>query len=105
MISDYKHEERFMTGRLASKVAIITGAGTGIGEAIAHRFAKEGARVVVSGLPDDPIDDVAQAIRAKDGQAIAHGADVSNETEARKLVDVTLKEFKRIDVLVNNAGV
>jgi NAD(P)-dependent dehydrogenase (short-subunit alcohol dehydrogenase family) len=43
-------------GRLEGKVAIITGAGIGIGEAIAHKFAKEGARVVVSGLPDDPIE-------------------------------------------------
>ncbi len=86
-------------------MAIITGAGTGIGEAIAHKFAKEGARVVVNGLLDDPIEDVAESIRAKGSQVIAHGADVSDETGARELVDVTLKKFKRIDVLVNNAGV
>jgi NAD(P)-dependent dehydrogenase (short-subunit alcohol dehydrogenase family) len=92
-------------GRLEGKVAIITGAGTGIGEAIAHKFAKEGARVVANGLPDDPIEDVAGSIRAKGGEAIAHGADVSGETGARELVDNTLKKFKRIDVLVNNAGV
>ncbi len=92
-------------GRLKGKVAIITGAGTGIGEAIAHKFAKEGARVVVSGLPDDPVDDVAEAIRAKGGDAIAHGADVSDEIGARGVLDITLKNFKRIDVLVNNAGV
>jgi NAD(P)-dependent dehydrogenase (short-subunit alcohol dehydrogenase family) len=58
-------------GRLEGKVAIITGAGTGIGEAIAHKFAGEGARVVVSGLPDDPIGDVAESIRAKGGKAMA----------------------------------
>jgi len=92
-------------GRLKGKVAIITGAGTGIGEAIAHKFAKEGARVVVSGLPDDPVHDVAEAIRAKGGDAIAHGADVSDEIGARGVLDITLKKFKRIDVLVNNAGV
>lgn len=50
-------------GRLENKVAIITGAGTGIGEAIAHKFVREGAHVIVSGLPDDPIEDVAKAIR------------------------------------------
>ena len=93
------------SGRLEGKVAIITGAGTGIGEAIAHKFAGEGARVVVSGLPDDPIDDVAKSIRAKGGKATAHGADVSDETGAREVIDLTLGEFKRIDVLVNNAGV
>ena len=54
--------------RLEGKVAIITGAGTGIGEAIAHKFAWEGARVIVNGLPDDPIADVAKAIHLrKDG--------------------------------------
>lgn len=93
------------TGRLKGKVAIITGAGTGIGEAIAHKFAKEGARVVVNGLPDDPIEDVAKSIRANGGVAIAHGANVSDEPGARELVEATLKKFKRIDVLVNNAGV
>src|ERR1043165_6946041 len=88
-------------GRLEGKAAIITGAGTGIGEAIAHKFAKEGARVVVSGLPDDPVEDVAEAIRAKGGDAIAYGADVADETGAREVIDNTLNKFKRIDVLVN----
>jgi len=48
--------------RLEGKVAIVTGAGTGIGEAVAHKFAKEGASVIVNGLPDDPIEDVAKSI-------------------------------------------
>ena len=47
-----------MSGRLEDKVAIITGAGTGIGEAIAHKFVKEGAKVLLVGLPSDPVDDV-----------------------------------------------
>ena len=87
------------------KVAIVTGAGTGIGEAIAHKFAREGARVIVSGLPDDPVKEVAAAIREKGGDAIAHGADVSEESGARAVVDLAIKKFKRLDVLVNNAGV
>ena len=86
-------------------MAIITGAGTGIGEAIAHKFAKEGARVIVCGLPDDPVEDVARAIRDEGGDAIAHGADVSEESGARAAVDLAIKKFKRLDVLVNNAGV
>jgi len=92
-------------GRLQGKIAIITGAGTGIGEAIAHKFAKEGARVVVCGLPDDPVEDVAKAIREEGGDAIAYGADISEESGARGCIDLTIKKFKRLDVLVNNAGV
>lgn len=92
-------------GRLAGKVAIVTGGGTGIGEAIAHKFAREGARVIVLGLPDDPVEDVAKAIRARGGEAVALGADVSEESGARAAVDLALKKFKRLDVLVNNAGV
>ena len=91
--------------RLQGKVAIITGAGTGIGEAIAHKFAREGAKVVVCGLPSDPIEDVAKAIRDKKGEAIAFGGDISEEIVAKACIDVTIKKFKRLDVLVNNAGV
>jgi NAD(P)-dependent dehydrogenase (short-subunit alcohol dehydrogenase family) len=58
--------------RLEGKVAIITGAGTGIGEAIAHKFAKEGASVVVNGLPNDPIEDVVNSIRHYSGKAIPY---------------------------------
>jgi NAD(P)-dependent dehydrogenase (short-subunit alcohol dehydrogenase family) len=58
-----------MDRRLEGKVAIITGAGTGIGEAIAHKFAKEGATVVLNGLADDPIEDVVQAIKHYGGKA------------------------------------
>ena len=92
-------------GRLEGKVAIITGAGTGIGEAITHKFAKEGARVVVCGLPDDPIEDVAKAIRESKGKAVAFAGDISEERAAKQCVDLAIKEFKRLDVLVNNAGV
>src|SRR5437667_422271 len=105
MISDYEHEERVMTGRLESKVAIITGAGTGIGEAIAHKFAMEGARVIVSGLADDPIEDVARSIRENGGDAIPKVGDVSDENSAWACVELALTRFKRIDILINNAGV
>jgi NAD(P)-dependent dehydrogenase (short-subunit alcohol dehydrogenase family) len=91
--------------RLEGKTAIITGAGTGIGEAIAHKFAKEGARVLVCGLPDDPVEDVAKAIRDEGGVAVAYGADVSEESGARAVIDLAIRKFKQLDVLVNNAGV
>lgn len=71
-----------LIGRLANKVAIVTGAGTGIGEAIAHKFAKEEAKVIVNGLPDDPIEEVAAAIRHYGGAAIAYAGDVSNDVDS-----------------------
>lgn len=94
-----------MNGRLEAKVAIITGGGTGIGEAIAHKFAREGARVIVSGLADDPIEDVARAIREAGGEAIAHGGDVADEASAFACVELAVSRFGQLDVLVNNAGV
>jgi NAD(P)-dependent dehydrogenase (short-subunit alcohol dehydrogenase family) len=91
--------------RLKNKVAIITGAGTGIGEAIAHKFAREGARLVLSGLPADPVQDVAEAITAAGGQAIAFLADLAEEMQARACVDLAMKSFGALDVLVSNAGI
>lgn len=93
------------SGRLEGKAAIVTGAGTGIGEAIAQKFAKEGARVIVSGLADDPIEDVVRSICDQGGEAIAFGGDISDERTARSCIETALKHFKRLDILVNNAGV
>jgi NAD(P)-dependent dehydrogenase (short-subunit alcohol dehydrogenase family) len=90
---------------LGEKVAIITGAGTGIGEAIAHKFAREGARLALGGLPSDPVRDVAEAIVANGGDAEAHTGDLAEEAEAGALVDFALRRFGRIDVLVSNAGI
>ena len=66
---------------------------------------RECARVVVCGLPDDPIEDVAKTIRDNGGEAVSFGGDISEEHSARECVDLAIKKFKRIDVLVNNAGV
>jgi NAD(P)-dependent dehydrogenase (short-subunit alcohol dehydrogenase family) len=94
-----------MNGKLHGKNAIVTGGGTGIGEAICHKFAREGATVLVNGLPDDPIDDVVTAIEDEGGKAIAFTADVSDEAQARACVEEALERFGRLDILVNNAGI
>lgn len=94
-----------MSERLKDKVAIVTGAGAGIGEAIAHKFAQEGAKVVVNGLPDDPIQDVTNTIIEQRGQAITHAGDVSQESDAYACVQAAIDAYGKLDVLVNNAGV
>jgi NAD(P)-dependent dehydrogenase (short-subunit alcohol dehydrogenase family) len=94
-----------MAARLRTKVAIVTGGGTGIGEAICRRFARDGAKVVVSGLPDDPLNDVATAIIAEGGEAITFAGDLSQEDAARRCVDAAIDSYGKLDILVNNAGV
>ncbi|ACK72833.1 short-chain dehydrogenase/reductase SDR [Gloeothece citriformis PCC 7424] len=94
-----------MSGRLEGKVAIITGAGTGIGEAIAHKFCREGAKVVVNGLPDDPVQDVVDRICSVGGNAVAFPGDVSQEEPAQACVQTAIDHYGKLDILVNNAGV
>jgi glucose 1-dehydrogenase len=92
--------------KLQNKVAIVTGAATGIGRAIAVRFALEGAAVVVDyiGTPDTP-NETEQAITSAGGKTIAVAADVSKPDQVQNLIESTLKAFGRIDIVVNNAGI
>jgi NAD(P)-dependent dehydrogenase (short-subunit alcohol dehydrogenase family) len=94
-----------MAGRLDGKVAIVTGGAAGIGEAISHKFAMEGAKVVVNGLPDDPVDEVVQAIEQYGNEAVAYKGDVSQTEEAQTCVQAAIDRYGKLDILVNNAGV
>jgi 3-oxoacyl-[acyl-carrier protein] reductase len=90
--------------RFDGKVAIVTGAGSGFGEAIAARFAREGARVVVSDVNDDNGRRVSAAIEKEGGAARYVHADVSKAAEVKALIDSAVSGFGGLDILVNNAG-
>jgi len=95
-----------MSGRLAGKVAIITGSGSGIGKSIAIRFAGEGATVVVDYRNHiDEAQDTQSKAEAAGGKAILVQADVSVLTDTQNLVDQAYKQLGRCDILVNNAGI
>lgn len=92
--------------RLQDKVAIITGAGTGIGRAIAVRFAREGAAVVVDYVGHaDGANQAVQEIQSFGGKAIAVSADVSKQGEVQSLIESAVKAFGGINIVVNNAGI
>jgi 3-oxoacyl-[acyl-carrier protein] reductase len=93
--------------RLAGKVAVITGAGSGFGEGIARRFAEEGAKIVVNDIDDRGGERVAGEIERAHGQgsAIYARADVAQDMAMAGLIDRALARFGRIDIMVNNAGV
>jgi len=92
-------------GRLDGKVCLITGAGSGIGQASAKLFAREGARVVVADVDDRGAKSTVTAIRKAGGEAVAEHVDVTDEAETVALAGRVAKRFKRIDVLFNNAGI
>ena len=91
--------------RLDGKIALITGAGSGIGRAAALRFAAEGAAVAVLDLRVDAAEETAELIAKEDGRALALAADVSSAGQVADAVERAAAEFGRIDVLYNNAGV
>lgn len=95
-----------MSGRLSGKVAVISGAGSGIGQAIAIRFASEGASVVINYIEKpEGADETKAKAEAAGGKAITVQGDVTKTADTHNLIEEAYKQFGRCDILVNNAGV
>ncbi len=91
---------------ISNRVAIVTGSARGIGQAIALKLAEVGATVVVNDIGEaEPLESVAEEIRAMNRQSLAVIADVSSSTEVANLVDKTINTYGKVDILVNNAGI
>lgn len=91
--------------KLADKVSIVTGAGRGIGKAIAKKFAREGSTVILAARSGKEIDETLSEIINSGGNGIAVSTDISLENEVKNLVKKTLDKFSKVDILVNNAAV
>jgi len=92
-------------GRLENRIAIVTGAGQGIGRAIALGMAREGAALVIADLDEANAGAIKREIERVGGKASALYTDISNEGSVRGMIDHTLNEHGRVDILVNNAGI
>ncbi len=90
---------------LKDKVAVVTGAASGIGKEIAKLYAEEGAKVVVSDINIDGAEAVAEEIRQAGGEAVATKTDVSKIAETDAMIDLAVEKFGKLDILVNNAGI
>lgn len=94
-----------MPGSLQGEVALVTGAGRGIGRAIAERYAAEGASVVLMSRTTEQVDDALRAITAAGGQAVAAPGDVTVASDVRRAVDAAERNFGTVSILVSNAGI
>ncbi|MEG0894174.1 MAG: SDR family NAD(P)-dependent oxidoreductase [Oscillospiraceae bacterium] len=91
--------------RLDGKVAIITGANSGVGAVTAQLFAAEGAKVVISARRVAPLEEVANKIKANGGEVLMVPTDISKPEDAKELIQKTVEAFGKIDILINNAGI
>ena len=91
--------------KLQDKVAIVTGASSGMGRDIAYLFAKEGATVYAVARRVDRLEELANSTKDFAGKVIPFGADLMKKEDAEKMIDAAMKEYGRLDILVNNAGI
>src|SRR5271157_5305252 len=94
-----------MTRQLHNRVAIVTGASSGIGRAIAEAFAGEGAKTVLVARRAELLDEVAAGIRSRGGEALAAPTDITQEEQVTALFAKVMKTYGRLNILLNNAGV
>jgi len=92
-------------GRLNGKVAIITGAASGIGRATALRFAEEGARLTLADWDNDGLNGTLELVRQKGGEAVAQRTNVANEDDVKALIALALQNYSAVDIVCNNAGI
>ena len=91
--------------RLKGKIAVVTGSSSGIGKAIAMRFAQEGATVVVAARRFHKCEETVAQIESAGGKAFALQTDIADESQVEQLMAETIRRYERLDVLVNNAGI
>lgn len=94
-----------MPKRFEGQVALVTGGGAGIGRVVAVAFAREGARVVVTGRRAGPLDETLEAVRAEGGQGVAVVGDVAKSADVQQMVAVAVSTYGRLDCACNNAGI
>jgi NADP-dependent 3-hydroxy acid dehydrogenase YdfG len=94
-----------MTTNIDGKIIVITGASSGLGEAAARHLAAQGAKVVLGARRADRIEALAEEIRTAGGEALPVATDVTDRAQVANLIDTAVRDFGRVDVLVNNAGI
>ncbi|NIP41843.1 MAG: SDR family oxidoreductase [candidate division Zixibacteria bacterium] len=94
-----------MSDQLKERVVLVTGSSRGLGKTIARRYLEEGARVIITGQKSDELDHAADDLKQVSEQFIKVAADITDDSQAKKLVDSAIQEFGQIDILINNAGV
>lgn len=91
--------------KLQDKVAIVTGAGSGMGKAIASLYAQEGAKVIVADINQDSVNAVVAEIKANGGEALGEVVNVAKKEDVEKMINAATSAFGSLDILVNNAGI